>query len=54
MEEKSAPFLREFLTGALLGKTAMVEASGAVFGHARRLLCCPLNLDSDARLILRR
>jgi hypothetical protein len=46
--------LREFLTGSLLGKSAVIEASGALLAMRRGLPCCSLNLDSDARLILRR
>jgi hypothetical protein len=53
MEEKSAP-VREFLAGSLLGKTAVIDASGAFLAMRGGLLCCPLNLDSGARLILRR
>jgi hypothetical protein len=46
--------LREFLTGSLLGKSAVIEASGALLAMSRGLPCYSLNLDSDARLILRR
>jgi hypothetical protein len=52
--KKNPRLLREFLTGLLLGKTAVIDASGAFSAMRGGLLCCPLNLDSGARLILRR
>ena len=52
--KKNPRLLREFLTGSLLGKTAVIDASGAFSAMRGGLLCCPLNLDSGARLILRR
>ena len=51
--KKNPRLLREFLTGSLLGKTAVIDASGAFSAMRGGLLCCPLNLDSGARLILR-
>jgi hypothetical protein len=53
MEEKSAPF-EGISYWVLLGKTAVIDVFGAFSAMRGGLLCCPLNLDSDARLILRR
>ena len=53
MEEKTAPF-KGISYRVLLGKSAVIEASGALLAMRRGLPCCSLNLDSDARLILRR
>jgi hypothetical protein len=36
MEEKSAPF-REFLTGSLLGKSAVIDGLRSALGDARRV-----------------
>src|SRR3954452_16235123 len=48
---KIRAFLREFLTRSLLGKFGALTCPERSRGARGRLLCWPLNLDSDALLI---